>query len=62
VRSLFRGSILPHMARAIVVDGEYPFIEIVLPANAARALRIRQVGATHLFFWSIHELQLLERL
>ena len=62
VRSLFRGTVLPQMARAMVADGEYPFLEIVLPPNQARALRIRQVGETHLFFWSIHELQLLERL
>lgn len=62
VRSLFRGAVLPHMARAIVIDGEQPFLEIVLPPNRARSLRIRQLRETRLFFWSIHELQLLERL
>jgi hypothetical protein len=61
-RTLFRGTVLPYLARGIVADGEYPFIEIVVPENHARALRIRQLGSTRLFFWSIHELQLLERI
>jgi hypothetical protein len=61
-RTLFRGTVLPQLARGIVGDGEYPFIEIVLPPNGARALRLRQLGSTRSFYWSIHELRLLERL
>lgn len=61
-RTVFRGSVLPMLARGIVADGEYPFVDIVLPANWARALRLRQLGAANRFFWSIHELRLLERL
>jgi hypothetical protein len=57
---LFRGSALPHLARGIIADGAYPFIDIVLPPNSARSLRLSQRGATQTFFWSIHELQLLE--
>jgi hypothetical protein len=60
-RTLFRGSVLPMLARGVIADGEYPVIEIVLPRNHARALRLRQLAATRTFFWSIHELQLLER-
>ena len=60
-RTLFRGSVLPLLARGVIADGEHPFIEIVLPPNHARALRLRQLGTTRRFFWSIHELLLLER-
>ena len=59
-RTLFRGSVLPQLARGVIADGEHPFIEIVLTSNQARALRLRQLGTTRTFFWSIHELQLLE--
>jgi hypothetical protein len=60
-RLLFEGSVLPYVARALVISGDYPFMEIVLPANRARALRLRQLGSSGSFFWSIHELQLLQR-
>ena len=60
VRTLFRGSVLPQLAVGLIADGEHPFIDIVLPVNRARALRLRQLGTTRTFFWSIHELQLLE--
>jgi hypothetical protein len=60
-RTLFRGSVLPQLARGVIANGEYPWIEIVLPSNRARSLRLRQLGATRRFFWSIHGLQLLER-
>jgi hypothetical protein len=59
-RTVFQGSVLPHLARGILADGEYPWVEIVLPANSADTLRLRQLGSVHTFFWSIHELQLLE--
>ena len=60
-RTIFRGSVLPLFARGVIAGGEYPFIDIVLPENHAGALRLRQLGTTNLFFWSIHELRLLER-
>jgi hypothetical protein len=60
-RTLFRGSVLPQLARGVIADGEHPFVEIVLPSNHARVLRLRQLGTTRTFFWSIHELELLER-
>jgi hypothetical protein len=61
-RRLYRGSVLPSFARGLIARPEYPFIDVMLPANHARALRLRQLGTTHSFYWSIHELQLLERL
>ena len=61
VRTLFADTVLPQLAAGIVVNGDYPWIEIVLPANHARSIRLRQTGAARTFFWSIHELQLSER-
>jgi hypothetical protein len=61
-RTLFHGPALPSFARGLVADGTHPFIDIVLPDNRARTVRLRQLGTTHSFFWSIHELRLLERL
>lgn len=60
-RVLFRGTVLPHLARGVIVDGDYPWIEIALPANQARTIRLRQVGTSPTFFWSIHELRMLAR-
>lgn len=57
-RTLFRGTVLPHFARGLIIDGDYPWIEIVLPSNDARAIRLRQLGTARTFFWSIHELRL----
>ena len=61
-RVLYRGTVLPQFARGLLNDAEYPYIDIVLPPNRTRVLHLRQLGTTHGFFWSIHELQLLERL
>jgi hypothetical protein len=58
---LFRGSVLPELARGIIADGDYPFIDIVLRANETKTLRFSQRGSAHTFFWSIHELQLFEQ-
>lgn len=60
-RTLFQGSVLARFARAMVAEGAYPFIDVPLPLNRARTIRLRQLAATHRFFWSIHELQLYER-
>lgn len=61
-RTLFRGSPLPHFVRGLLADPDYPWIDIVLPENHARTLRLRQLGTSRTFFWSIHELRLLERI
>jgi hypothetical protein len=60
-RTLFRGTVLPNFARAVFADGDYPWLELVLPANQSRSIRLRQTGTARTFFWSIHELQLRER-
>src|SRR5262249_16160943 len=59
-RTVFRGAALPFFARGLTKDGAFPWIEIVLPDNGARAIRLGQLGAVRTFFWSIHEIQLLE--
>jgi F5/8 type C domain-containing protein len=60
-RTLFRGSVLPQFGRGFAANHTYPTIEIALPDNRARRVRLRQLGATPTLFWSIHELEVLER-
>ena len=60
-QTLFRGSVLPQFGRGFVVDHAYPNIDVLLPVNHARMIRLRQLGRTDELFWSIHELQLWER-
>lgn len=59
--TLFRGSVLPALARGLLTDGKYPAITLFLAPNRSRELRLRQLGRAGRFFWSIHELQLWER-
>jgi hypothetical protein len=61
VRTLFRGSVLPQFGRGLRGNLSYPSIDIRLPENQARAIRLRQLGVTDQLFWSIHELELRER-
>jgi hypothetical protein len=61
VRTLFRGSVLPLFGRGLRGNLSYPSIDIRLPDNQARVIRLRQLGATDQLFWSIHELELRER-
>jgi len=60
-RTLFRGSVLPQFGRGLAANLTYPTIDIPLPDNEARAIRLRQLGTTGRLFWSIHELELRER-
>jgi len=60
-RTLFRGSVLPQFGRGLAGNLTYPTIDIPLPDNEARAIRLRQLGTTDRLFWSIHELELRER-
>jgi hypothetical protein len=60
-RTLFKGSVLPQFGRGLVRNLSYPSIDIRLPDNQARTIRLRQLGTTDQLFWSIHELELRER-
>ena len=59
--TVFRGSVLPALTRGVLERGDYPEIALRLPANRSRGLRLRQLGRAGRFFWSIHELRVLER-
>jgi hypothetical protein len=59
--TLFRGSVLPALARGLLADGKHPAITLFLTPNRSRELRLRQLGKAGRFFWSIHELQVWER-
>jgi hypothetical protein len=60
-RTLFHGSVLPQFGRGFAANHTYPNIDIVLPDNQARVIRLRQLGVTDRMFWSIHALELWER-
>jgi hypothetical protein len=60
-RTLFHGSVLPAFARGFAENQSYPNIDISLPDNQARVIRLRQLGVTDTLFWSIHALELWQR-
>lgn len=60
-RTVFRGSVLAPFGHGLIADGRYPFIDLALPPNRSQAVRLRQLGSTRTFFWSIHELEVWER-
>jgi hypothetical protein len=60
-RTLFRGTVVQQLARGLIVDPQQGPVEIPLPPNHAGHLRLRQVGRTRIWFWSVDELQLFER-
>jgi hypothetical protein len=60
-RTVFQGPVLAEFGRGVAVNLKYPTIEIPLPDNRATGLRLRQLGATSVLYWSIHELEILER-
>jgi hypothetical protein len=37
------------LARGIIADGDYPFIDIVLPANQTKTLQLSQRKNAHTF-------------
>jgi hypothetical protein len=60
-RTLYRGTIVRQLARGLIADPRQGPIDIPLPPNSASHLRIRQVGKTRVWFWSVDELLLFER-
>ena len=60
-RTLYRGTVVRQLARGLIIDPRQGPIDIPLPPNSASQLRIRQVGKTRIWFWSIDELLLFER-
>ena len=60
VESLYFGSVLPQLLQGLLRDSKRMPIEVMLPPNQTRVLRIRQTGQTRTSFWSIHELSVWE--
>lgn len=60
-RTVFRGPVLPQFARGLLANPRWPGIDVIVPSNQSRTIRLRQLGTTHSFYWSIHELQVWER-
>jgi hypothetical protein len=60
-RPLFEGGILPELALSVIREPRTPGIDIVLPPNETRVLRLRTLGTTHRWYWSVHELRVWER-
>jgi hypothetical protein len=57
--TLFEGSVVDRLVRAIAAEERQAVLDIDLPANRTSTLRIRQTGRS-VAWWSIHELSLWE--
>jgi hypothetical protein len=60
-QTLFEGGILPHLALSIAHESRASGIDVRLPANATRVLRLRNTGETRVWFWSVHQLRVWAR-
>ncbi len=60
-RQLARLRGLPALMQGVIDDVESPAIDVTLPPNLTRTLRLRQTGQAAPWYWSIHELALWER-
>ena len=58
---LYHGRGFPRLLLGGVRSAYYAPIDVALPPNRSRVIRLRQTGSTPTFYWSIHELQLWER-
>jgi hypothetical protein len=59
-RLLYRGSIVRQLALGLVSDPRQSPVDVWLARNATTRLRIRQVGQTRRWFWSVDELSVWE--
>jgi hypothetical protein len=57
---LFDGSVLTRLITSLAVDERRAPIDLDFAPNRTSTLRVRQIGQTHLWFWSVHELTLWE--
>jgi F5/8 type C domain len=60
-RTLFEGGILPRLGLSIAREPRTPGIDLVLPPNTTRVLRLRTTGQTRVWYWSVHELRVWTR-
>ncbi|MCC7415672.1 MAG: hypothetical protein IT176_00915 [Acidobacteria bacterium] len=59
--TLFHGPVVEMLAAGLVRDPRRGPIDIELPPNRTRRLRLRQRGQTRIWFWAIDELRVWER-
>ncbi len=59
--TLFQGGVADRLALSIVRESARPGIDIVLPPNATRVLRLSTMGDTRALYWSVTELRVFER-
>ena len=58
---LYRGGVVPHLLQGLVRDRRWVDVDIRLPTNTTRTLKIRQTGRTRTWYWSIHEFSIWTR-
>lgn len=58
---LFEDALLPYLLVGVARPARAVFIDVDLPPNESRAIRLRQTGRTRTWFWSIDELTVWER-
>ena len=58
---LFEDGILPRLGVSIAHEPRTPGVDLVLPPNTTRVLRLRTTGETRVWYWSVHELRVWTR-
>ena len=58
VRQLYHGGVMAQLLQGLVRDSQWITVDIPLPSNQTRILRLRQTSSTRTWYWSIHELSL----
>jgi len=59
--TLFSGGVADRLAVSIVTEAQRPGVDIMLPPNATRVLRLATSGETRALHWSVTELRLWAR-
>ena len=62
VTRLRSGPVLAELAKGLLSDGDYPWIDVPAPtASPATAILLKQTGAAKNWYWSVHEIQVMAR-
>ena len=61
IKEVYRGDVLRLLGLGLFRTGSYPSIDIDIPPTSTTAVRLRQLGRTRLWFWSINEIEMWER-
>lgn len=62
VSPLRSGPVLAELAKGLLADGGYPWIDVSAPTpSPATAILLRQTGTAPNWYWSIHEIQVIAR-